>query len=176
MNYTENMTSKDMVKEKNADLQKDVNIGLKKPDRKRVATGLSHLLADTYALMIKTHNYHWNVTGPMFKQIHELTEEQYNEMFEAIDEIAERIRALGFIAPGSLGAFSELTQIRSGNSEWGAAEMIQDLVNSHETLVRTARGITEAASYMDDEATADLLTNRLGVHEKYIWMLRSFLK
>ena len=151
------------------------NIGIEDGDRKELAQGLSKLLADTYTLFLKTHNFHWNVTGPMFQTLHLLFEEQYNELFQAADAIAERIRALGFPAPGSYSEYGKLTSIKEAVGVPKATTMIAELVEGHETITRTARSIFPAAEAANDEVTADLLTQRLQVHEKTAWMLRSLL-
>lgn len=152
-----------------------INIGINEHDRKKIAEGLSHLLADTYTLYLKTHNYHWNVTGPMFATLHTLFEEHYTELAQAVDEIAERIRALGFPAPGSYRAFAELTEIKEETGTPAAEEMIRQLVIGQETVVRTARQIFPVVDAANDEPTADLLTQRMQMHEKNAWMLRSLL-
>jgi starvation-inducible DNA-binding protein len=139
-----------------------VNIGISDKDRKKIADGLSHLLADTYTLYLKTHNFHWNVTGPMFNTLHLMFETQYNELALAVDTIAERIRALGVHAPEADGVPA-------------AEEMIRQLVEGQEAVVRTARGIFPATEAANDEPTADLLTQRMQTHEKTAWMLRSML-
>ena len=152
------------------------NTGIEEGNRKETANGLSKLLADTYTLFLKTHNYHWNVTGPMFQPLHGVFETQYNELFEAADTIAERIRALGYPAPGSFAEFTKLTNIKEAHGVPKATEMIRDLKEGHETLARTAREIFSRAEKSDDEATADLLTERVAAHEKTAWMLRSLLE
>lgn len=153
-----------------------INIGIDEKDRESIAQGLSRLLADSYTLYLKTHNYHWNVTGPLFATLHTMFEEQYTELAQAVDEIAERIRALGFAAPGSYAAFSRLTQIEEEAGNPSAEEMIERLVIGQETIVRTARQIFPAVEKANDEPTADLLTQRMQIHEKNAWMLRSLLK
>lgn len=153
-----------------------IDIGIPEPQRKEIATGLSRLLADTYTLYLKTHNYHWNVTGPMFTTLHTMFEEQYQELALAVDEIAERIRALGIFAPGSYSRFKELTRIEEEIRVPSAQEMIQQLVLGQETVVRTAREIFPVIEAAHDEPTADLLTNRMQIHEKTAWMLRSLLQ
>jgi starvation-inducible DNA-binding protein len=153
-----------------------INIGMDEQDRRAISEGLSRLLADSYTLYLKTHNYHWNVTGPMFSTLHTMFEEQYTELAVAVDEIAERIRALGFPAPGSYRRFSELTAIEEENAVPDSREMIHQLLIGHETLVRTAREIFPAADEAGDEPTADLLTQRMQIHEKNAWMLRSMLE
>jgi starvation-inducible DNA-binding protein len=153
-----------------------INIGIEEKDRREIADGLSRLLADSYTLYLKTHNYHWNVTGPMFATLHTLFEEHYTELAQAVDEIAERIRALGFKAPGSYSAFAKLTEIEEETGNPGAEEMIGQLVLGQEAVVRTARQIFPVVEKANDEPTADLLTQRMQIHEKNAWMLRSLLK
>jgi len=152
-----------------------INIGIAEKDRKAIAKGLSKVLADSYTLYLKTHNYHWNVTGPMFNTLHLMFEGQYTELALAVDAIAERIRALGVHAPGSYKAFAELTDIREETKVPSAKEMIRQLVIGQETVVRTAREVFKIAEKASDEPTADLLTQRMQVHEKNAWMLRSML-
>ena len=151
----------------------EINIGISEQDRQDIARGLARLLADSYTLYLKTHNYHWNVTGPLFNTLHQMFEEQYTELAVAIDEIAERIRALGEPAPGSYQAYSELTEIEEEVGEPSAEEMILRLLKGQETVARTARSVIAAAEAANDEPTADLLTQRMQVHEKNAWMLRS---
>lgn len=153
-----------------------IDIGIPEANRKEVATGLSRLLADTYTLYLKTHNYHWNVTGPMFQTLHMMFETQYNELADAVDEIAERIRSLGFPAPGTYRQFNELTSIPEDDGEKSAEQMVGDLVKGHETVARTARSVFPSAEKAEDEATVDLLTQRIRLHEKTAWMLRSLLE
>ena len=151
-----------------------VNIGISETDRKKIADGLSKLLADTYTLYLKTHNFHWNVTGPMFNTLHLMFEQQYNELALAVDLIAERIRTLGFPAPGSYSEFSKLSSIPEAPSNIPSAEeMIRLLTEGNEAVVRTARSIFTAVGQSQDESTADLLTQRMQTHEKAAWMLRS---
>ncbi|MEL6137100.1 MAG: Dps family protein [Cyanobacteria bacterium J06628_6] len=153
-----------------------IDIGIDEQQRKAIADGLSRLLADTYTLYLKTHNFHWNVTGPMFNTLHLMFEGQYNELSLAVDSIAERIRALGFPAPGTYGAYAELSSIKETEGVPTAEEMIKLLVEGQEAVVRTARGIFSAVDEANDEPTADLLTQRMQVHEKTAWMLRSLLQ
>jgi starvation-inducible DNA-binding protein len=153
----------------------ELNIGIDAEQREEIAAGLSKLLADSYSLYLKTHNYHWNVKGPMFNTLHLMFEEQYTELATAVDEIAERIRALGVKAPGSYSAFSELTRIEEGSGDESAEEMIRQLTVGQETVVRTAREAFPAAEAANDEPSADLLTQRMQIHEKNAWMLRSML-
>ena len=152
-----------------------VDIGIDKAQRENIAGGLARLLADSYTLYLKTHNYHWNVTGPLFNTLHLMFETQYTELATAVDEIAERIRALGIKAPGSYSDFAGLTSIAEGSGEESAEEMIRQLVIGQETVVRTAREVFPLAEAADDEPTADLLTQRMQLHEKTAWMLRSML-
>lgn len=152
-----------------------LNIGIPEDDRLKIVDGLSHLLADTYTLYLKTHNFHWNVTGPMFNTLHLMFEGHYTELALAVDLIAERIRALGAPAPGSYRAFAALSTVPEAEGNVKATEMVRQLVTDHETVVRTARGVFPAADAANDEATADLLTQRLQIHEKTAWMLRSLL-
>lgn len=153
----------------------DIDIGIAKEDRAAIADGLSRLLADTYTLYLKTHNFHWNVTGPMFNTLHLMFEGQYNELALAVDSIAERIRALGFPAPGTYAAYARLSSIKEEEGVPDAQEMIRLLVQGQEAVVRTARSIFPLADNVADEPTADLLTQRMQVHEKTAWMLRSLL-
>lgn len=154
-----------------------IDIGISDKQRKKVAEALSHFLADSYTLYLKTHNYHWNVTGPMFNTLHTMFEAQYTEQWTALDDIAERIRALGFHAPGTYAQFSKLSSIKedadTATPEWKA--MVKQLVLANEAVCRTARGGLKTAGEAGDEPTADLLTQRLQTHEKYAWMLRSLL-
>jgi starvation-inducible DNA-binding protein len=153
-----------------------MDIGIKEQDRKNIAQGLSHLLADTYTLYLKTHYFHWNVTGPMFNTLHLMFETQYNELALAVDLVAERIRALDVYAPGTYREFSKLASIKESEAIPKAQDMIAELVAGHEAVCRTARSVFPSADAASDEATADLLTQRLQVHEKTAWMLRSLLE
>ena len=153
----------------------ELNIGISEDDRTRIARGLSRLLADSYTLYLKTHNYHWNVTGPQFSTLHLMFEGQYTELAAAVDEIAERIRALGIKAPGSYLEFSTMTAIDEATGDESADEMTRQLAIGQETIVRTARDVFPAADDANDEPTADLLTQRMQIHEKNAWMLRSML-
>lgn len=153
-----------------------INIGIDAEKRQQIAEGLSRLLADTYTLYLKTHNFHWNVTGPMFQTLHLMFETQYNELALAVDLIAERIRSLGFPAPGSYQEFSALTSIEETTGKVKAEEMISLLVEGQEAVVRTARSIFPLVNEVNDEPTADLLTQRMQIHEKNAWMLRSLLE
>lgn len=150
--------------------------GLNPKDRKAIATGLSKFLADTYTLYLKTHNFHWNVTGPMFNELHLMFEGQYNELWTATDAIAERIRSLGHHAPGTYREFAKLTSIEEAEGVPTAEEMISHLVQGHEAVVRTARKVFPTAEKADDQATCDLLTQRMQIHEKTAWMLRALLE
>lgn len=153
-----------------------IDIGIKETDRKTLANELSVLLADSYTLYLKTHNFHWNVTGPMFQTLHLMFEEHYTELAAAVDAIAERIRALGHHAPGSYAAFSRLSTISETEGVPKATEMVKLLVEGHEALVRTARKVLGVANEAGDDGTADLATQRLQIHEKTAWMLRSLLE
>lgn len=152
-----------------------INIGIEEKDRKEIAEGLSRLLADTYTLYLKTHNFHWNVTGPMFQTLHLMFETQYNELALAVDLIAERIRALGFPAPGTYTQFKELSSIKEETGVPNSEQMIRLLVEGQESVIRTARSIFPLTEKVNDEPTADLLTQRMQLHEKTAWMLRSLL-
>lgn len=152
-----------------------VNIGINETDRQAIAQGLSRLLADTYTLYLKTHNFHWNVTGPMFQTLHLMFEQQYMELALAVDGIAERIRSLGYPAPGTYSEYVQLTAIAETPGVPPAKDMIRLLVEGQETIVRTAREVFPIVDAANDEPTADLLTQRMQVHEKTAWMLRSLL-
>ena len=153
-----------------------IDIGISEKDRRKIADGLSRLLADNFSLYLKTHNFHWNVTGPMFQTLHVMFMEQYNELWIALDQIAERIRALGFPAPGTNSAFARLTSIGETAGVPEAREMVRLLVQGHEAVARTARKAFPAVEKANDQPTMDLLTQRLQVHEKTAWMLRSLLE
>ncbi len=153
-----------------------INIGIKEKDRKQIADGLARLLADTYTLYLKTHNFHWNVTGPMFETLHLMFERQYTELAMAVDLIAERIRALGFPAPGSFSDFERMASIKEETGVPDAKSMIRQLLDGQEAVVRTARSVFPVVDRSHDEPTADLLTQRMQVHEKAAWMLRSLLE
>lgn len=153
----------------------EINIGINPKERAEITAGLSRLLADSYTLYLKTHNYHWNVEGPLFNTLHLMFEQQYTELAQAVDIIAERIRALGEPAPGSYAAFAKLTSIEEEEEVPEAETMIANLVKGQEAVVRTARSIFPAAERANDEPTADLLTQRMQIHEKNAWMLRSML-
>src|SRR5690554_2477139 len=156
-----------------------VDFGIAQKDRQKISRELSRLLADSFSLYLKTHNFHWNVTGAMFNSLHAMFEEQYTEQWQALDEIAERIRALGYNAPGS---YAEYTRLSSIAEEPGATqapawqEMVQQLVDGNEAVCRTARSVLDIADDADDAPTEDLATQRLQLHEKYAWMLRSLLQ
>jgi starvation-inducible DNA-binding protein len=152
-----------------------IDIGIAEADRKDIADGLSRLLADSYTLYLKTHNYHWNVVGPMFNTLHLMFETQYTELSLAVDLIAERIRALGEPAPGTYREFAELSAIAEDTDRPDATEMLRRLVAGQEQVVKTARSIFPVVDAAHDEPTADLLTQRMQVHEKTAWMLRSML-
>ena len=154
-----------------------IDIGISGGDRAAIAQELSKVLADTYTLYLTTHNFHWNVTGPMFNSLHAMFMTQYTEMWTAVDDIAERVRSLGYNAPGSYGQFAKLSSVDDAPAEPPKAlEMVAILVKGHEAVVRTARNSFAAAEKANDEATADLLTQRIQFHEKTAWMLRSLLE
>ncbi len=152
-----------------------VNIGINERDRKEIAEGLARFLADTYTLYLKTHNFHWNVTGPMFETLHKMFEEQYQELRDAVDAVAERIRALGFPAPGTYAEFMKLASIKEEPGVPSAEAMIERLLEGHETAVRTARSLLAAIGRAQDEPTLNLVSDRMQAHEKTAWMLRSML-
>lgn len=152
-----------------------VNTGIAESARLEIAEGLSRLLADTYTLYLKTHGYHWNVTGPMFRSLHLMFEEQYMELRDAVDEIAERIRALGHLAPASYSEFGKLSSVRDEDGAPEAAAMVERLVEGHEAVIGTAREVVKTAEAADDVATADLATQRINTHEKAAWMLRAMI-
>jgi starvation-inducible DNA-binding protein len=154
---------------------RQINIGISEEDRKAIAEGLSRMLADTYTLYLKTHNYHWTVTGPMFQTLHLMFEQEYTELADAVDLIAERIRALGHPAPASYKQFSKLTSIQEEEGTPTAEQMIQRLVEGQEAVIRTAREMFPLVEKANDQPTMDLLTQRMQVHEKAAWMLRSLL-
>jgi starvation-inducible DNA-binding protein len=156
-----------------------IDIGISEKDRRKIADGLSHFLADSYTLYLKTHNFHWNVTGPMFNSLHVMFMNQYTEQWTALDEIAERIRALGFNAPGSYAQFVKLASIKEESGDGATPDwqgMVRQLVAGNEAVCRTGRKVLEIADDADDNPTEDLLTQRLQIHEKYAWMLRSLLQ
>ena len=153
-----------------------IDIGISDKHREKIADGLSRVLADTYTLYLKTHNFHWNVEGPMFNTLHLMFMEQYTELWNALDAIAERIRSLGYPAPGTYTEFGKLSSIQETDGVPEAMEMVRLLVAGHEAVARTCRAAFPAAEKGGDESTADLLTQRLQVHEKTAWMLRRLLK
>ena len=165
-----------MGKDKRSAARPQIDIGISEKDRQKIADGLSRLMADNFALYLKTHNFHWNVKGPMFQTLHVMFEEQYNELWTALDAIAERIRALGFPAPGTTSELTQLASIAETGGVPEAREMVRLLVQGHEAVARTARKMFPAVDKANDEPTADLLTQRLQVHEKTAWMLRSLLE
>ncbi|MGO8754981.1 MAG: Dps family protein [Gallionellaceae bacterium] len=154
----------------------EIDIGLSAKEREQIAAGLSRLLADTYTLYLKTHNFHWNVTGPMFQTLHLMFMDMYNEQWLAVDLLAERIRALGFPAPGSYQEFAALTSILDSKGVPKAGDMIRQLIDGQETVVRTARTMFPLVEKANDQPTADVLTQRMQIHEKNAWMLRSLLE
>lgn len=153
-----------------------LDIGISEQDRLKIVDGLSRVLADTYTLYLKTHNFHWNVTGPMFQTLHLMFEGQYTELAQAVDLIAERIRALGSPAPGTYTEFAKLSSVKEPSGVPNALDMIRQLVEGQEAVVRTARAMFDDVDRAHDEPTADLLTQRMQVHEKNAWMLRSLLE
>ncbi|GLW60530.1 DNA starvation/stationary phase protection protein [Hydrogenophilus thermoluteolus] len=156
-------------------MEPKIDIGIADEDRQAIAQGLSKLLADTFVLYLTTHNFHWNVTGPMFQTLHTMFMEQYTELWNALDEIAERIRALGHPAPGSMSEYLKLTRLSEVHGVPKAEEMVRILVAGHEAVCKTAREIVPTVERANDEPTLDLLTQRLQIHEKTAWMLRSLL-
>ncbi len=162
-----------------ADGAPGINIGMSSGDRRKTSDGLAHFLSDAFTLYLKTHNFHWNVTGPMFNTLHTMFETQYTEQWNALDEIAERIRALGFNAPGSYAEFTRLSSIAeepglADTADW--REMVRQLVVGNEAVCRTARNVLKTADDAGDDPTVDLMTQRLNIHEKTAWMLRSLLQ
>jgi starvation-inducible DNA-binding protein len=153
-----------------------INIGISEKDRKKIADGLSRMLADSYTLYLKTHNFHWNVTGPMFQTLHLMFMTQYTEIWTAVDTVAERIRALGYPAPGTYKEFAALTSIKDSTGVPNAKEMIKQLVAGQEAVTRTAREVLPIAEKAGDQPTVDLLSARMQVHEQNAWMLRSLLE
>jgi starvation-inducible DNA-binding protein len=154
----------------------EIEIGINATDRKAVAEGLATLLADTYTLYLKTQSFHWNVTGPQFRALHAMFEEQYTELAAAVDEVAERIRALGHPAPGTFARFLQLTSIEEDEGVPSAEEMTRQLATGHEAVDRTARNVFALAEEAEDQVTMDLLVERMQIHEKTAWMLRSLLE
>lgn len=156
-------------------MSEKINLGIPEESRKAIAQGLSRVLADTYTLYVKTHKFHWNVTGPLFSELHKVFEDQYVQLQEAVDLLAERIRALGEFAPGSFIEFQELSSISETKGVPGATEMTGQLLKDHETIARVIRGLMPETDRAEDDATNDLLTDRIREHEKTAWMLRSML-
>lgn len=161
---------------KNKQSKQTIDIGISEKERQKIAEGLSCLLADSYTLYLKTHNFHWNVTGPMFQTLHLMFETQYTELALAVDLIAERIRSLGVPAPGTYREFAKLTTIKEPHGVPSATDMIQQLVEGQEAVVKTARSLFPIVEKAGDEVSADLLTQRMQLHEKNAWMLRSLLE
>jgi starvation-inducible DNA-binding protein len=175
-------TTKPMQSTKGAIMSKskvkltEINIGIGTKDRQTIADGLAGLLADTYTLYLTTHNFHWNITGPMFNSLHIMFMTQYTELWNAVDPIAERIRSLGHVAPGSYAQFTKLSSLPDAPAQPPKAlDMVRLLANGHESVARTARAVFVAANKADDQPTCDLLTQRLNIHEKTAWMLRALL-
>ncbi|BAZ93520.1 DNA starvation/stationary phase protection protein [Thiohalobacter sp. COW1] len=154
-------------------MSKKIDIGIKEKDRSRIAEGLKRLLADSYTLYLQTHNFHWNVTGPQFRELHLMFEEHYTELATAVDEIAERIRTLDVAAPGTYKAFAKLSSIKEVEGVPEAKQMVEILTQGHEQVVRTCREALKLAQEADDESTAALVSDRMRVHEKTAWMLRA---
>ena len=150
-----------------------IDIGINEKDRKAIAKGLKHLLADSYTLYLQTHNFHWNVTGPQFRELHLMFEEHYNELAVAVDDIAERIRTLGVVAPGTYKAFAQLSSIREVEDIPPAKEMVSILTQGHEQVVKTCREVLKKAQDANDESSAALVSDRMRIHEKTAWMLRA---
>jgi starvation-inducible DNA-binding protein len=163
-------------KKKEHSMHTNINIGINEGQRTEIAKGLSKFMADTYTLYLKTHGFHWNVTGSMFNTLHLMFETQYNELWASIDVIAERIRALDAFAPGSYAELSKLTSLKEATGVPSAKEMIAQLLEGHETVIREARNLAPTVEKANDEATLDLLTQRIQIHEKTAWMLRSLLR
>jgi len=153
-----------------------INTGISAKDRATIANGLSRLLADSYLVYLKTHNFHWNVEGPMFQTLHDMFMQQYTETWNAIDVIAERIRALGHYAPGTYKEYAKLARVKETDGVPKAKKMVQLLIDGQEAIVKTAREVIPLADKANDEPTLDLLTQRMQIHEKNAWMLRSLLK
>ncbi len=161
--------------DRGAQAEPDINIGIDRESRQKIADALSRVLADTYTLYLKTQNFHWNVTGPLFPSLHALFEEQYAELASAVDAIAERIRALGFPAPGTYRDFARLSMIPESDGVPDAEDMIFQLAKNNEAVVRTVRSVLRVVNIADDETTFNLLTDRMQIHEKNAWILRSLL-
>ncbi|WP_158768544.1 Dps family protein [Paraglaciecola sp. L1A13] len=153
-----------------------INIGINEADRLKIADGLKALLADTYTLYLQTHNFHWNVTGPQFRELHLMFEEQYTELATAVDDIAERIRTLDIAAPGTYKEFAKLSSIKEVDGVPEASEMVDLLTKGHEQVVKTSREVLKLAQAGDDESTAALVSDRMRIHEKTSWMLRATRK
>ncbi|WP_444930177.1 Dps family protein [Microbulbifer sp. SSSA002] len=150
-----------------------IDIGISENDREKIAAGLKHLLADSYTLYLQTHNFHWNVTGPLFRELHLMFEEHYNELATAVDDIAERIRTLGVSAPGTYQAFAQLSSIKEIVEVPPAEEMVKILTAGHEQVIKTCRDVLKDAQAGEDESTVALVSDRMRVHEKTAWMLRA---
>jgi len=150
-----------------------IDIGIKEQDRQTIAHGLKKLLADSYTLYLQTHNFHWNVTGPQFRELHLMFEEHYTELAVAVDDVAERIRTLGVVAPGTYKAFAELSAIKEIDGVPDAKDMVTILTQGHEQVIRTCREVLKPAQEADDESTASLVSDRMRIHEKTAWMLRA---
>jgi starvation-inducible DNA-binding protein len=157
-------------------MSEKINLGIPEKNRKTIVQGLSRVLADSYTLYVKTHKFHWNVTGPFFSQLHSTFEEQYTQLQEAVDSLAERIRALGEFAPGSFGEFQQLSSIKEQKGVPAAMDMVSELLKDHETIARVIREILPETDEAEDDASNDLLTGRLREHEKTAWMLRAMLE
>jgi starvation-inducible DNA-binding protein len=170
-----NVLTKEDTMQRDNSAQLTIDLGIAEDDRKRIVDGLSRLLADAFTLYLKTHNYHWNVTGPQFRTLHLMFEELYNEQWTAIDEIAERIRALGARAPGTYEEFAALTSVQKNAEQPDAGRMVQELAEGQTVVVRTARDLFKVAEAANDQPTCDMLTQRMQIHEKNAWMLRSLL-
>lgn len=153
-----------------------IEIGISDKDREVISNGLSRMLADSFCLYLKTHNYHWNVKGPMFQTLHVMFMDQYTELWNALDEIAERIRSLGFPAPGTMSEFAKLSAIKEVEGVPSAEDMVRDVIIASQTVTRTAREVLDLADKANDQPTIDLMTQRLQIHEKNAWMLRSLLE
>ncbi len=151
----------------------NIDIGINKDNRLKIAEGLKHLLADSYTLYLQTHNFHWNVTGPQFRALHLMFEEHYTELAVAVDEIAERIRTLDIAAPGTYKEFEKLSSIKEVDGVPSAAEMVNLLTKGHEQVVKTSRDVLKSAQTAEDESTAALVSDRMRIHEKTAWMLRA---
>ncbi|GGB67289.1 DNA starvation/stationary phase protection protein [Shewanella inventionis] len=154
----------------------EIDIGIKKDDRLKIAEGLKSLLADSYTLYLQTHNFHWNVTGPQFRELHLMFEEHYTELATAVDDIAERIRTLDVAAPGTYKEFARLSSIKEVEGVPSSIDMVELLIKGHEQVVRTSREVLKLAQEADDESTASLVSDRMGIHEKTAWMLRATRK